>query len=90
MSTRSRNSDTAEGLIARDPKIHGGTPVIAGTRLTVSAVASRLSHGESIDDLLREYPYITREQIEAAARYVKANPLRGRPAGRPWEKRRKS
>jgi len=78
-----------EELIERNPEILGGTPVIRGTRLNVYAIVGRIEHGETIDELLREYPSITREQLEAAQLYAKANPLRGRPRGRPWEKRKK-
>jgi uncharacterized protein (DUF433 family) len=77
------------GLIERNPGILGGTPVIKGTRLNVYAIAGRLDHGETIEELLRDYPYVTREQLEAAQLYAKANPLRGRPGGRPWEKRKR-
>jgi len=79
-----------DDLVARDPEILGGTPVIKGTRLNVYALAGRLGHGETIEDLLAEYPYVTREQLEAALLYARANPLRGRPGGRPWKRTRKS
>jgi uncharacterized protein (DUF433 family) len=91
VATRIKLYDRArDELVVQDPDILGGTPVIKGTRLSVYAIAGRLAHGESVEELLGEYPYVTREQIEAAALYAKANPLRGRPGGRPWEKRRKS
>jgi uncharacterized protein (DUF433 family) len=76
-------------LIERNPEILGGTPVVKGTRLNVYAIAGRLNEGETIDEMLQEYPYLTRDHIEAAQLYAKANPLRGRPGGRPWEKKRK-
>jgi uncharacterized protein (DUF433 family) len=79
-----------EGLIERNPEILGGTPVIRGTRLNVYAIAGRLEHGETVDELRAEYPYVTREEIQAALLYARANPLRGRPGGRPWQKKRKS
>lgn len=75
-------------LIVRDPRILGGTPVIKGTRLNVHAVAGRLEHGERVEDLLKDYPTLTREQIEAAHLYARANPLRGRPGGRPWARKK--
>lgn len=82
--------ERAQGeLIERNPEILGGTPIIKGTRLNVYALAGRLERGETVDDLLQEYPYVTRDHIEAAQLYAKANPLRGRPGGRPWEKKRK-
>ncbi len=70
--------------IASDPDILGGTPVITGTRLTVYAVLGRLQDGDSVDDLVEDYPEVPREAFMAAQLYAKAHPLRGRPSGRPW------
>lgn len=70
--------------ITSDEDILGGTPVIAGTRLTVYAILGRLQDGDSIDDLVEDYPEIPREAFEAAEIYAKSHPLRGRPSGRPW------
>ena len=70
--------------ITSDEDILGGTPVIAGTRLTVYAILGRLQDGDSIDDLLEDYPEIPRIAFEAAEIYAKSHPLRGRPSGRPW------
>ena len=70
--------------ITSDENILGGTPVIAGTRLTVYAILGRLQDGDSVDDLVEDYPEIPREAFEAAEIYAKTHPLRGRPSGRPW------
>lgn len=70
--------------IATDPAIKGGTPVLRGTRLSVYALAGRIEHGDTIDDVLGDNPDLAREAVEAALTYAKANPLVGRPAGRPW------
>ena len=70
--------------ITSDKDILGGTPVIAGTRLTVYAILGRLQDGDSIDDLAEDYPEIPREAFEAAEIYARSHPLRGRPSGRPW------
>ena len=61
-----------------------GTPVIAGTRVTVYAVLGRLQDGDTVEDLVDDYPHIPREALEAAELYARAHPLRGRPSGRPW------
>lgn len=73
-------------FIVADPTILGGTPVIRGTRLNVHAIKARLDGGETVDDLLLDYPDVPREAFEAARLFATANPLRGRPAGRPWRK----
>ncbi len=70
--------------ITSDEDILGGTPVIVGTRLTVYAILGRLQDGDSIDDLVEDYPEFPREAFEAAEIYAKTHPLRGRPSGRPW------
>jgi uncharacterized protein (DUF433 family) len=70
--------------IVIDDGIMGGTPVIRGTRVTVYAVLGRIDHGETIDDILADYPDLTREAIEAAIIYARTHPLVGRPDGRPW------
>jgi uncharacterized protein (DUF433 family) len=76
--------DARDRHIASDPDILGGTPAVAGTRLTVYAVLGRLQDGDSIDDLVADYPEIPREAFMAAELYAKTHPLRGRPSGRPW------
>ena len=45
-----------EVFIHSDPDILGGTPVIRGTRITVYSVLGRLDGGETIDDLVEDYP----------------------------------
>lgn len=73
-------------FIASDPDILGGTPVIRDTRLNVYAIKARLDGGDTLDDLALDYPDVPREAFEAARLFATANPLRGRPAGRPWRK----
>ena len=70
--------------IVSDSKILGGTPVIAGTRLTVYAILGRMQDGETVDDLAADYPEVPREAFAAAGLYARTHPLRGRPSGRPW------
>ncbi|GAC1589648.1 MAG: hypothetical protein NVS3B21_06460 [Acidimicrobiales bacterium] len=49
--------------------IQGGVPVIRGTRITVDAICGLAEHGASIDDILGEYPALTRADVSAALRY---------------------
>jgi uncharacterized protein (DUF433 family) len=70
--------------IEHNPDIKGGTPVIKGTRMSVYAVHGRIAHGESINDVLDDNSDLPRDAIEAALAYARANPLIGRPGGRPW------
>jgi len=56
--------------IVSDPKILFGKPVIAGTRISVELLLEELGAGASVDDLLREYPHLNREQVLEAVRYA--------------------
>jgi uncharacterized protein (DUF433 family) len=49
--------------ITIDPNICNGRPTIAGTRITAQSILEYLSAGDSIDDILAEFPTLTREQI---------------------------
>ena len=51
----------------------GTTPAIAGTRIRVALIAEicrRIGEGPgTVDELLRMYPHLTRQQVEAALEY---------------------
>ena len=53
-----------------DPRVLGGKPVIRGTRIPVYLILELLANGWSVDDILREYPHLTREDVLAAIRYA--------------------
>jgi uncharacterized protein (DUF433 family) len=71
-------------FILEDPEIMGGTPCIRGTRITVYAVAGRLNGGETVADLLIDYPYLTALQLEAAREFAAHTPFQEHPDGHPW------
>jgi uncharacterized protein (DUF433 family) len=80
--------ERAENMIISDPEIMRGTPVFRGTRIPVQLVADMLSQGATHEEILEGYPGLDREKIELAPFYVQAFPRRGRPAFRPWAKRK--
>jgi uncharacterized protein (DUF433 family) len=43
-----------------------GKPVIKGTRITVELIMEKTAYGYNINDILRAYPHLNREQILAA------------------------
>ena len=53
-----------------DPDICNGRPTIEGTRITVQTVLEFLGAGDSIEDILGEYPSLTREDVLASLRYA--------------------
>jgi uncharacterized protein (DUF433 family) len=56
--------------ISRKPDVMGGKACIRGTRVTVGMVVGQIGAGHSIDELLADYPYLEREDILQALRYV--------------------
>lgn len=47
-----------------------GKPVIRGTRITAQTVLEFLGAGDSVDDVLAEYPTLTREDVQACLDYA--------------------
>ena len=58
--------------ITVDPAQMGGLPCIRGMRITVSAVLGQLAAGQSIEDVLADFPYLEREDVFAALEYAAA------------------
>ncbi len=56
--------------IIRDPQILGGKPVIAGTRIPVRLVLDHLADGYMPEEIIVEYPVLTRADIQAAMRFA--------------------
>ncbi len=52
--------------IVSDPEIMDGLPILKGTRIPVYIVLEMLEEGFSFDDILKEYPFLTKDQIRAA------------------------
>jgi uncharacterized protein (DUF433 family) len=55
--------------ISIDPKVCFGKPCIHGTRLWVSLILDQLAAGMSVEEILEEYPQLTREDILACMAY---------------------
>jgi uncharacterized protein (DUF433 family) len=88
LNERLRKLERAESVIVEDEETMSGTPVYRGTRIPVELIADMLKQGASIEEILEGYPALDREKIELAPLYVLAFPRRGRPAARPWAKRK--
>jgi uncharacterized protein (DUF433 family) len=63
-------TDPVSVRIIADPNILAGKPIIAGTRISVQLVLEKIRDGWTIEDLLDDYPHLTREQIIAALEYA--------------------
>ncbi len=64
---------TKEGLLERivvDPKVMVGKPVIKGTRIPVYLILELLAAGMGVDEILKDYPHLTRNDIAAVLLYA--------------------
>ena len=55
--------------ISIDPNVCFGKPCIRGTRIWVSLILDFLASGSSMEELLSEYPQLTRDDIRATIAY---------------------
>tara|TARA_Y100000031_G_scaffold29081_1_gene32190 strand:- start:176 stop:397 length:222 start_codon:yes stop_codon:yes gene_type:complete len=55
-----------KSVVHSDPEILGGTPVFVGTRVPVQSLFDYLESGETVDEFLRQFPSVKREQALAA------------------------
>lgn len=58
-----------EDRIIIDPSVCNGRPVIRGTRITAQTILEFLGAGDSVEDVLEEFPQLTRNDVLACLRY---------------------
>lgn len=56
--------------ITHNPTVMGGRPCIRGMRVTVGTIVGLLATGRTADEILAAYPYLEREDIQAALAYA--------------------
>jgi uncharacterized protein (DUF433 family) len=59
-----------DNRITIDPKVCHGQACIKGTRIPVHQILRMLANGDTIEDLLQEYPSVTRDDILACFDYA--------------------
>jgi uncharacterized protein (DUF433 family) len=59
-----------QSFITRDPKICGGEPVVSGTRVTLRTVLASLAEGLTVDQIVTEFPSVTREAVQAVIAFA--------------------
>jgi uncharacterized protein (DUF433 family) len=53
-------------VIHSDPEILSGTPVFVGTRVPLQSLFDYLDRGDTLEEFLRQFPSVRREQAIAA------------------------
>jgi len=56
--------------IEMNPKIMFGKPVIKNTRITVEHILRKLSGGMTIEEIIKDHPHLTREDIYSAQAFA--------------------
>ncbi|HLG33387.1 MAG TPA: DUF433 domain-containing protein [Bacteroidia bacterium] len=56
--------------ISVDSSIRFGRPCIKGTRISVYDVLGWLANGQTAEQIISEYPQLTKEQIQACLYYA--------------------
>jgi len=62
-------TDALMDRLDADDTICAGQVCVKGTRIPVALILDALAGGDTVDDLLRGYPTITRDDIAAALAY---------------------
>ena len=60
-----------------DPNILGSTPVFVGTRVPIQSLFDYLEGGETLDEVLRQFPSVKRAQAIATLDLARATLLAG-------------
>ena len=58
------------GRITIDPEVRFGKPCVRGTRISVGDVLSYLASGMREDEILSDFPQLTREDIRACLAFA--------------------
>jgi len=56
--------------ITVNPKVLAGKPIIKGTRIAVEFILELLANGWTVEDILKNYPQLKREDLAAALKYA--------------------
>ena len=57
--------------ITVNPAIFGGKPVVRGRRLAVEHVLGMLAAGDSIEDIMKAYPWLEPDDVRACLAYAR-------------------
>ena len=56
--------------ITVDPAVCHGRACISGTRVMASVVLDNLAEGSKVEDILKSYPSLSRESVQAVIAYA--------------------
>lgn len=62
-----------QNRIVRNPQTCGGEPVIKGTRVPVRTILASLAQGDQPEDILKDFPTLTAEDVQAVIAFAAAS-----------------
>jgi uncharacterized protein (DUF433 family) len=62
-----------EKFIERRPSVCGGEGVIKGTRVTIRTVLASLAEGASVEQIMADFPSVSREAVQAVIAFAAAS-----------------
>ena len=65
-----QNKMILSNYIEQNPAILVGKPLIKGTRISVAMILEKLAAGQSEEEILSDYPRLTKEKIRAALAFA--------------------
>ena len=65
MGSAQRGDIALDRVVQRDPEIHSGDLVFAGTRVPVDSLVGYLKGGHSVEEFLQDHPTVERWQLES-------------------------
>lgn len=65
------NPDLLRRITSRSD-VFGGKPIVRDMRISVELILSLLAQGESVENLLQDYPGLETEDIRACLEYARA------------------
>jgi uncharacterized protein (DUF433 family) len=66
------------GLLLCNPTVKRGEPIVRGTRIPARILAAIAKMGSTVDEMLQDYPALTREGLDAALAFADAIPRQPR------------
>ena len=60
----------AKDMIVCDPEILSGKPIVKGARISVALILQCMASGMTINQILQEFPTLTRKGIQAALEFA--------------------
>jgi uncharacterized protein (DUF433 family) len=61
--------------IVVDPGVRSGRPCVRDTRITVQEILRWLASGATEDEILQDYPYLTKDDFKAVFAYGPSSPI---------------